>query len=77
MGLFDKRVLAVLKEQKPFYTNAVCWSLLLFYAFAMQCISTIAIVYRETKGWKWPLIQVAYMSGLAYLSSFLVYQCLS
>lgn len=65
------------KTQKPFYTNAVCWSLLLFYAFAMQCISTIAIVYRETKGWKWPLIQVAYMSALAYLSSFLVYQCLS
>ncbi len=63
--------------QKPFYTSAVCWSLLLFYAFAMQCISTIAVVYRETKGWKWPLIQIAYMSALAYLTSFIVYQLMS
>lgn len=58
------------------FTPAVGLSLLVFYTFAMQCMSTIAVVYRETKGWKWPLIQLAYMSGLAYLSALLVYQLL-
>jgi ferrous iron transport protein B len=59
---------------KPLYTPAVAFSLLVFYAFAMMCMSTIATVYRETKGWKWPMIQLAYMSVLAYVSAFLVYQ---
>jgi len=49
-------------------------SLLLFYAFAMQCMSTLAVVYKETNQWKWPLIQLIYMSGLAYLISLLTYQ---
>ncbi len=62
---------------KPMYTLAVSFSLLLFYVFAMQCMSTIAIVYKETKGWTWPTIQFFYMTGLAYLSSFIVYQLLS
>lgn len=61
----------------PRFTPAVGFSLLVFYTFAMQCMSTIAVVYRETKGWKWPMIQLAYMSGLAYLSAFIVYQVLS
>lgn len=61
----------------PVYTNAVCWSLLVFYAFAMQCMSTLATTYRETKHWKWPAIQLVFMSGLAYLSSLVVYQLLS
>ncbi len=60
----------------PLYTMAVGFSLMIFYAFAMQCMSTIAVVFRETKSWKWPLIQITYMSGLAYLSSMLVYQLL-
>ncbi len=59
------------------YSVAVCWSLLIFYAFAMQCVSTLAVVRRETKSWKWPLIQLAYMSILAYLGSFVVYQLLN
>lgn len=59
------------------YTPAVCWSLLLFYAFAMQCMSTIAVVKRETKSWKWVFAQLAFMSLLAYLSAFTVYQMLS
>lgn len=59
------------------YTNAVCWSLLIFYAFAMQCMSTLATTYRETKHWKWPLLQLLFMTGLAYLSSFAVYSALS
>ena len=60
----------------PRYTSAVGWSLMLFYAFAMQCMSTMAVVKRETGGWKWPLIQFAYMSALAWLSSFLIYNLL-
>jgi ferrous iron transport protein B len=61
----------------PRFTPAVGFSLLVFYTFAMQCMSTLAIVYRETKGWKWPLIQLTYMTALAYLSALLVYQLLS
>ena len=49
-------------------------SLMLFYAFAMQCMSTLAIVRRETKGWKIPAIQFAYMTGLAYIFSLIVFQ---
>lgn len=59
------------------FTPAVGFSLLVFYTFAMQCMSTIAIVYRETNGWKWPLIQLVYMSTLAYVSSFIVFQAFS
>jgi ferrous iron transport protein B len=61
---------------QPVFTLAVAMSLMMFYAFAMQCISTVAIVYRETKSWKWPTIQVVYMTALAYVSSFIVYQWL-
>ncbi len=59
------------------FTPAVGLSLLLFYTFAMQCMSTIAIVYKETNGWKWPLIQLVYMTMLAYFSALLTYQLLS
>ena len=45
-----------------------------FFAFAMQCISTIAVVRRETNGWSWPLFQLAYMTALAYTGSLIVYQ---
>lgn len=62
---------------KPLYTVAVSCSLLIFYVFAMQCMSTLAVVYRETKSWRWPIIQLTYMTLLAYLSSFVVYQLLS
>ncbi|MGD1957646.1 MAG: ferrous iron transport protein B [Fulvivirga sp.] len=58
----------------PRYDFATGFSLLIFYAFAMQCMSTLAVVYRETKGWKWPMLQLIYMSGLAYFSALLVYQ---
>ena len=61
----------------PRFTPAVGFSLLVFYTFAMQCMSTLAVVYRETKGWKWPMIQLLYMTALAYLSAFTVYQILS
>ncbi|HWY38206.1 MAG TPA: ferrous iron transporter B, partial [Bacteroidia bacterium] len=62
---------------KPVYGFAVCFSLLLFYAFAMQCMSTMAVVKRETLTWKWPAIQFIYMGALAYLASFICYSVLS
>lgn len=52
-------------------------SLLIYYALAMQCISTLAIVKKETNSWKWPLVQLIFMSGLAYLSALLAYQILN
>ena len=55
----------------PRFTPAVGFSLLVFYTFAMQCMSTLAIVKRETKGWKWPLFQLAYMTFLAMTSACL------
>jgi ferrous iron transport protein B len=58
------------------YTLNLGLSLMIFYAFAMQCMSTIAVVYRETKGWKWPLVQFFYMTALAYAGSFLVFNYL-
>lgn len=64
------------KTGGPRYTFAVGLSLMLFYAFAMQCMSTVAVVYRETKRIRYPLIQIFYMSGLAYLASLLAYQLL-
>ena len=51
-------------------------SLIIYYALAMQCISTLAIVKKETNSWKWPLVQLIFMSGLAYLSALLAYQIL-
>lgn len=60
----------------PKFSIAVGFSLMIFYAFAMQCMSTLAVVYRETKNWKWPTIQFFFMGALAYVSSFIVYQLL-
>ncbi len=60
----------------PLFSVAVGFSLMIFYAFAMQCMSTLAVVYRETKNWKWPLIQFLFMGILAYVSSFIVFQLL-
>ncbi|SEA85766.1 ferrous iron transport protein B [Pedobacter hartonius] len=60
----------------PLFTFATGASLMLFYAFAMQCMSTVAVVYRETKSWKWPLIQTVYMTAMAYIASLIAYQFL-
>jgi ferrous iron transport protein B len=71
----------MMREKNPttgklVYNFAVCLSLLMFYAFAMQCMSTLAVVKRETNSYKWPIIQFVYMSVLAYTASLLVYQLL-
>jgi ferrous iron transport protein B len=60
----------------PVYSLATGLSLMIFYAFALQCMSTIAIVKRETQSWKWALIQLLYMTTLAYFAALLVYQVL-
>ena len=72
--LRDKMKAATRKDGTPVYNLATGLSLMIFYVFAMQCMSTLVIVKRETRGWKWPIIQLIYMTGLAYLMSFLVYQ---
>ncbi len=61
-------------DGSPLFTPLVCLSLMVFYVLAMQCVSTVAIVRRETGGWTWPLFQIAYMTALAYLGSLIVYQ---
>lgn len=61
---------------QPLFTLAVAFSLMMFYAFAMQCASTVAVVYRETKNWRWPALQFAYMTSLAYAMSFLAFHLL-
>ncbi len=58
----------------PFFTPARAFSLLVFYVFAMQCMSTIAVVRRETNSWRWPFAQLIWMSGLAYFAALLTYQ---
>lgn len=61
----------------PVYTLASGLSLLVFYVFAMQCMATLAVVKRETKSWKWPMIQLGYMGAMAYIGAFIVYQLFS
>jgi ferrous iron transport protein B len=61
-------------DGRALFTPLVCFTLMIFYVFAMQCVSTVAIVRRETNSWKWPLFQIAYLTGTAWIMSFLVYQ---
>lgn len=62
---------------EPIFSLAVCLSLIVFYMFAMQCMATLAIVQRETQSWKWAFIQLVYMTVLAYVGAFIVYQIFS
>lgn len=71
--LREKMAAAVKPDGTKVYTTATGLSLLIFYVFAMQCMSTLAVVKRETRSWKWPAIQLIYMTGLAYFLSWLVY----
>ncbi len=71
--LRQKMAAATRADGSKVYDLATGLSLLIFYVFAMQCMSTLAIVKRETRSWKWPAIQLVYMTGLAYVLSWLVY----
>ncbi|RMZ60761.1 ferrous iron transport protein B [Chryseobacterium nematophagum] len=74
--VIDKMRRDVKPNGEKVFSFATGISVLLFYAFAMQCISTLAVVYRETKSWKWTGLQVGMMTGLAYFVSMIVYQIL-
>ncbi len=71
--LHEKMQSAVKDDGSKVYTLPAALSLMVFYVFAMQCMSTLAVVKRETKTWKWPIIQFIYMTALAYAMSLLVY----
>ena len=74
--LRQKMNAAVRSDGSKVYTFATGISLMIFYLLAMQCMSTLAIIKRETRGWKWPVISFAYMTGLAYIMSLVAYQLL-
>jgi ferrous iron transport protein B len=76
LKLKEKMKAAVWPDGKPVFTLAAGVSLMIFYVFAMQCMSTLAVVRRETRSWKWPIIQFIYMTGLAYIMSLIAYQLL-
>jgi len=81
-GESNKTLVEKMKSQKredgtPVYTLAAGASLMVFYVFAMMCMATLAVVKRETKSWKWPLIQVGYMGVLAYFGAWITFIILS
>ena len=61
-------------DMSPLFTPLTCMSVLMFFVFALQCVSTVAIVRRETHSWRWPIFQFAYMFAFAWLMAFIVYQ---
>jgi ferrous iron transport protein B len=75
-SLYDSLRHAQRSDGTPIFNAATCASLLVFYILAAQCLSTTAVVRRETNSWKWPLFQIAYMTGLAYIAALVVYQTL-
>jgi len=72
-SLREKLKAAVRPDGSPVYSLAAALSLMVFYVLAMQCMSTLAVVKRETQSWKWPTIQFFMMTGMAYLMSWAVY----
>jgi ferrous iron transport protein B len=72
-SLTDKLRAAKRPDGTPVYSLAAALSLMIFYVLAMQCMSTLAVVRRETGTWKWPTIQFFMMTGLAYVMSWGVY----
>lgn len=76
-SLYDTLKHATRSDGSAVFTTATCASLLMFYILAAQCLSTSAVVRRETNSWKWPLFQIVYMTGLAYIAAFVVFQTVS
>ena len=71
--LLEKMRREKLVDGTPVYSLATGVSLMVFYVFAMMCMATLAVVKRETKSWKWPIVQVVYMGVLAYLGAYIAY----
>lgn len=72
-SLYDTLRHATRSDGAPVFTTATCMSLLVYYILAAQCLATSVVVRRETNSLKWPLFQIFYMTGLAYLASFVIY----
>ncbi|MDC0143541.1 50S ribosome-binding GTPase [Verrucomicrobia bacterium] len=74
-GTVSKKMAAEKRaDGQPAYNLRTCLSLLVFYVFAMQCLSTVAVTRRETNSWRWAIFQVVYLTGFAYLAAFATYQ---
>jgi ferrous iron transport protein B len=79
----EMKIVDRLKQEKnprtglPIFSLATSVSLLLFYAFSLQCLSTVAVTYKETQSYRWTIIQFVYMTALAYFSAMLAYQFLA
>ncbi|MBL7816281.1 MAG: ferrous iron transport protein B [Saprospiraceae bacterium] len=73
MGIRERMKTEMRPNGMPMYSMSTALSLLIFYVFALQCMSTLAIVKRETKSWKWPIVQFMFMGFLAYAGSWLVF----
>ncbi len=61
-------------DGRPIFTQRTCWSLLIYYVLAMQCLPTLVVTAKESGGWRWAMLQLAWMSGLAYLAALIAYQ---
>jgi ferrous iron transport protein B len=72
--LRDTLAAATWPDGRRLFTPLVCLVLMIYYVFAMQCMSTVAVVKRETNSWRWPLFQFAYMTGTAWIVCFACYQ---
>ena len=70
----DRMAAETRDDGKPAYDLRTCLSLLVFYVFAMQCLSTVAVTRRETNSWRWAILQVVYLTGFAYLAALATYQ---
>lgn len=75
-GVMERLTLAKRADGSPLFTPAVCWSLLVYYVLAMQCIPTLAVTARESGSVRWALLQLAWMCSVAYVAAMLVYQVL-
>jgi ferrous iron transport protein B len=75
-GVLDRIHSAKRDDGSPLLTTASAVSLLVFFVLAMQCLSTVVTVKRETKSWRWPVLQFVWMSGLAWVAAFIAYQSL-
>lgn len=73
-GVLETIGKATRDDGTPIFTTAVCWSLLVYYVLAMQCLPTLAVTAREAGGVRWAVLQLVWMSGLAYLGAMIIYQ---
>ena len=76
-GLGDRLRAETRPDGSPVYTLATALSLLVFFAFSLQCVSTLAVMRRETNSWRWPVFAFVYMFALAWFASFVTYQTAS